>query len=115
MIVHLIDGTYELFRHYYGQQRRASSHAPFGAVMGVLGTVRRLGLRPGRDVGVVAFDDAPWATLLDPPLSVVRQPAYEMGATAARLLLNRIAGDRGEPTTTRLSAELVPRGSSTPD
>lgn len=81
--------------------------------VGVLGTARRLGLRPGRDLGVVAFDDAPWATLLDPPLSVVRQPAYEMGATAARLLLNRIAGDRGEPTTTRLSAELVPRGSST--
>jgi LacI family transcriptional regulator len=82
--------------------------------VGVLATMRRLGLRPGADVGVVAFDDAPWATLLDPPLSVVRQPAYEMGATAARLLLNRIAGDRGEPTTTTLSAELVPRGSSAP-
>lgn len=82
--------------------------------VGVLATMRRLGLRPGEDVGVVAFDDAPWATLLDPPLSVVRQPAYEMGATAARLLLNRIGGYRGEPTTTTLSAELVPRGSSTP-
>jgi 5'-3' exonuclease len=38
MIIHLVDGTYELFRHYYGLQRRAPS-APFGAVVGVLGTV----------------------------------------------------------------------------
>lgn len=80
--------------------------------VGVLTAMRRLGLRPGADIGVVAFDDAPWATLLDPPLSVVRQPAYEMGATSARLLLNRISGDHGEPTTTTLAAELFPRGSS---
>lgn len=39
MIVHLIDGTYELFRHFYGQQRRAPKGAPFAAVVGVLGTV----------------------------------------------------------------------------
>jgi hypothetical protein len=39
MIVHLIDGTYELFRHYYGLRRRAPKGTPFGAVAGVLGTV----------------------------------------------------------------------------
>jgi 5'-3' exonuclease len=38
MIIHLIDGTYELFRHYYGL-RRAPKSTPFGAVAGVLGTV----------------------------------------------------------------------------
>src|SRR5687768_8505802 len=39
MIVHLVDGTYELFRHFYGLRRFSSSDAPFGAVAGVLGTV----------------------------------------------------------------------------
>ena len=39
MIVHLVDGTYELFRHFYGLRRFSSSDAPFGAVGGVLGTV----------------------------------------------------------------------------
>jgi 5'-3' exonuclease len=39
MIVHLIDGTYELFRHYYGLQRHSPTNPPFGAVAGVLGTV----------------------------------------------------------------------------
>jgi 5'-3' exonuclease len=40
MIVHLIDGTYELFRHFYGLRRfNKGNDAPFGAVFGVLGTV----------------------------------------------------------------------------
>src|SRR5436189_2781130 len=36
MIVHLIDGTYELFRHFYGLRRAKNGDAPFGAVRGVL-------------------------------------------------------------------------------
>jgi 5'-3' exonuclease len=39
MIVHLIDGTYELFRHFYGIRRFRKSDPPLGAVAGVLGTV----------------------------------------------------------------------------
>ena len=39
MIIHLIDGTYELFRHYYGLRRFSPKDKPFGAVAGVLGTV----------------------------------------------------------------------------
>jgi 5'-3' exonuclease len=40
MIVHLIDGTYELFRHFYGQRRfNQGKDKPFGAVAGVLHTV----------------------------------------------------------------------------
>src|SRR5213595_3244298 len=36
MIVHLIDGTYELFRHFYGLRRFHKTDPPFGAVGGVL-------------------------------------------------------------------------------
>ena len=40
MIVHLLDGTYELFRHYYGRRRfQKGKDAPFGAAAGVLHTV----------------------------------------------------------------------------
>jgi 5'-3' exonuclease len=40
MIVHLIDGTYELFRHFYGLRRGSKDKdAPYGAVVGVLGTL----------------------------------------------------------------------------
>jgi 5'-3' exonuclease len=43
MIVHLIDGTYELFRHFYGQRRfNQGADPPFGAVIGVLNTVLQM-------------------------------------------------------------------------
>ena len=43
MIVHLIDGTYELFRHYYGRRRfEKGKPAPYGAVIGVLHTVLQM-------------------------------------------------------------------------
>ena len=43
MIVHLIDGTYELFRHFYGLRRfNKGEDKPFGAVVGVLNTVLQM-------------------------------------------------------------------------
>src|SRR5436305_7380908 len=42
MIVHLIDGTYELFRHFYGLRRFHKTDPPFGAVAGVLNTVAKM-------------------------------------------------------------------------
>jgi LacI family transcriptional regulator len=80
--------------------------------VGVLQALQERGIRPGRDVGLVAFDDAPWAELVDPPLSVVAQPAYEIGTVAARLLLARIADSSRAPTTTTLGARLLERASS---
>jgi LacI family transcriptional regulator, galactose operon repressor len=65
-----------------------------------------------RDIAVVGFDDANWATALRPPLSVVTQPTYEIGRTAAELLLRRIAGEKFAPRRVVLQAQLVPRGSS---
>src|SRR5580658_11159460 len=43
MIVHLIDGTFELFRHFYGLRRFAQGKdRPFGAVLGVLNGVLQM-------------------------------------------------------------------------
>jgi hypothetical protein len=43
MIVHLIDGTYELFRHFYGiRSFNKGEDPPFGAVIGVLNTVLQM-------------------------------------------------------------------------
>jgi LacI family transcriptional regulator len=80
--------------------------------IGALECLQDLGLRPGRDVGVVAFDEAPWTTLLDPPLTVMAQPAYEIGMLAARMLLARIGDPSRQPSTTTLNATLIERHSS---
>ena len=42
MIVHLIDGTYELFRHFYGIRRFRKTDPPFGAVAGVLHMIAKM-------------------------------------------------------------------------
>src|SRR5256886_9449063 len=42
MIVHLIDGTYELFRHFYGIRSFSKTDPPFGAVAGVLNTIAKM-------------------------------------------------------------------------
>lgn len=42
MIIHLLDGTYELFRHFYGIRRFKKTDPPLGAVAGVLATVMQL-------------------------------------------------------------------------
>jgi 5'-3' exonuclease len=42
VIVHLIDGTYELFRHFYGIRRGSATPPPFSAVAGVLHTVAQM-------------------------------------------------------------------------
>jgi 5'-3' exonuclease len=55
MIVHLIDGTYELFRHFYGARRFHSTDPPFAAVTGVLGTVVQM-LEQGATHIAVATD-----------------------------------------------------------
>jgi 5'-3' exonuclease len=53
MIVHLIDGTYELFRHFYGLRRfNKGEDAPFGAVIGVLNTVLQMFAEGATHLGV---------------------------------------------------------------
>jgi 5'-3' exonuclease len=52
MIVHLLDGTYELFRHFYGMRRFKKTDPPFGAVAGVLTTVAQLLDEGATHVGV---------------------------------------------------------------
>src|SRR4029078_5560220 len=52
MIIHLVDGTYELFRHFYGIRRFKKTDPPLGAVSGVFSTVVKLLDEGGTHVGV---------------------------------------------------------------
>src|SRR5262245_35203018 len=53
MIVHLLDGTYELFRHFYGLRRfRKDASPPFGAVIGVMNTVLEMIEKGATHLGV---------------------------------------------------------------
>ncbi|MDH6181997.1 LacI family transcriptional regulator [Microbacteriaceae bacterium SG_E_30_P1] len=81
--------------------------------LGVLAELKRRGLEPGRDIGILTFDDTPWAQLIYPPMTVVEQPAYDVGAKAARMLVERIrGGSRLEARQVSLPTRLIVRGSS---
>jgi len=66
VVVHLIDGTYELFRHFYGLRRFRKQDPPLGAVAGVLHTVLQLMEKGGTHLGVAtdhvieSFRNALW-------------------------------------------------------
>ncbi|MEE3920320.1 substrate-binding domain-containing protein [Micromonospora sp. BRA006-A] len=64
--------------------------------------------------GIVGFDDIPWAHLVRPSLSTVAQPTYDLGRTAATLLVERIADPAKAPSTVVLHTELRVRDSSAP-
>jgi LacI family transcriptional regulator len=81
-------------------------------LIGTLETVYACGLRIPDQIALVGFDDLPLATVFNPPLSVVRQPAYEVGRSAAELLLKRIQDPKRAPVALKLSPELIVRGSS---
>lgn len=66
------------------------------------------------DMSIVGFDDLPEAHWSAPPLTTVRQPLSEMAATALRLLVRMMAGERPEGTRTELSTRLVVRESTGP-
>ncbi|MEV0828947.1 LacI family DNA-binding transcriptional regulator [Nonomuraea rubra] len=63
-------------------------------------------------VGVIGFDDIPWARLFRPGLSTVRQPTYELGRAAAQLLADRIDNPARPTARLVLQTELHPRESS---
>src|SRR3977135_1482799 len=53
MIVHVVDGTYELFRHFYGLRRfNKGKDRPFGAVVGVLQTILQMLEKDATHIGV---------------------------------------------------------------
>jgi LacI family transcriptional regulator len=82
--------------------------------LGVLLAMRDLQLRCPEDVSLVTFDDPPWASVVQPRLSVMAQPAYDLGATAARRLLARLRGEEGRARTLTLRATWQPRDSVAP-
>ncbi|WP_420456033.1 LacI family DNA-binding transcriptional regulator [Rubrivirga sp.] len=79
--------------------------------MGALTAAQALGLRIPDDLSVVGFDDPPWVELVTTPLTTVRQPAYEIGRTAADLLLQRVADPDRASSVVVLPTTLVVRAS----
>jgi LacI family transcriptional regulator len=79
-----------------------------------LRTLKALGVRCPDDVSVVSFDEPEWADLIEPSLSIVRQPTAEVARLGWQLLMRRIAGKPAVSQHIQKTAELVLRGSVGP-
>ena len=78
----------------------------------MLRALRDCGLRTPGDIAFVTFDELTVDDLFSPSITTVVQPAYDIGFRAAEILLDRIEGAEGPPTTIRLPATLKVRESS---
>jgi LacI family transcriptional regulator len=83
--------------------------------LGGLMALQELGLSCPEDIALICFDDVPWMRISNPPLTVLRQPNYEMGAMAGQLLLQQLRGERVPRTTITLQPELIVRQSCRAD
>ena len=82
--------------------------------LGALAAIQEIGLVCPEEISLLGFDDFYWATLLRPRLTVVRQPARELGMIAARMLIDHLEGRPSVPTPTLLATQLMVRDSCCP-
>jgi LacI family transcriptional regulator len=66
--------------------------------IGAVLALHQRGLRVPADLSVVGYDDLPQARFMIPPLTTVRQPAYEMGRKAATAVLALLRGETPDPS-----------------
>jgi DNA-binding LacI/PurR family transcriptional regulator len=85
--------------------------------IGAMITLQKRGIKIPDDIAIVGFSDGRFSGIVEPNLSSVDQHGYEMGTTAARLLIKRILSEDPfyPPETVILQSSLIIRGSSRPD
>ena len=109
MIVHLIDGTYELFRHFYGLRRfNKGEDRPFGAVIGVLQTLLQMMEQGATHVGVAtdhvieSFRNRIWSGYK------TGEGIYAMDTTVNVCRIDRLAGIRAGRMALRCPRLIAP-------
>jgi LacI family transcriptional regulator len=83
--------------------------------LGVLAAIREKRVACPQEISLIGFDDFAWSTLLSPALTMVRQPAAELGAAAAKAVLKRMrAPDQTTVDKVLLPTQLIVRESTAP-
>ncbi|MER3481073.1 MAG: LacI family transcriptional regulator [Meiothermus sp.] len=79
---------------------------------GVMEAIKEQGLRVPQDISVIGFDDIPMASQVYPPLTTIRQPLYQMGVAAARMMIALLQGVKPPLSRITLPTELVERATT---
>ncbi len=107
---------YPVAQHLLAQKRPFTALVSFNdiAAIGAIRGFRDHNLRVPEDVSVVGFDDIQGAAFHNPSLTTIRQPLRSMGITAARILLERLRGQKDYPEHVAIVPELIIRESTMP-
>lgn len=105
---------YELTEEILASKPDALFVTNIDMMLGSIILTREKFLKIPADLAFAGFDDPEWAMLLEPPLTVVQQPVYELGVTAAEILIKKIISneDSKSPLIHVLNTTLVIRKSS---
>lgn len=79
--------------------------------VGAIQALQQEGFVVGKDIGVIGFNNTILGACIDPPLSTVHVPIYELGQAAAELLVNQIHQNESPPEHRILPARLIERSS----
>lgn len=101
------DGTKYLLSRQVTSLFCSDDHVAAGAYR----AIQESGLRIPHDISVVGFDDTFFSELLEPKLTSVKQSAYEIGQSSARLLYARISGEAPDQNTIEIQPKLMIRDS----
>ena len=82
--------------------------------LGVYKALYEHGIHIPDGMSVIGFDDMPYAAMLAPALTTIRQPLQEMGRVATKMLLRLIAGEPVETIRVELATPLIKRASCGP-
>lgn len=80
--------------------------------IGAFQRIKEAGLRIPDDIAIVGFSNNKITSLVDPQITTVDQPSFEMGRKAAEILISTIEDKTIEPKTLVLDAKLIVRGST---
>ena len=82
---------------------------------GGMEALKEMGKRIPEEVAVAGFDDMPFSSITEPPLTSIRQPMREMGKLGAQMLLNAIKKKDFSHQAVKLKTELILRQSTNKD
>lgn len=84
--------------------------------LGAIITIKKMDISIPDELGIIGFDDPDWASILNPPLTVVSQPTHALASTAAELLIKKIENKKTstsrESLIMTLHTKLVIRNST---
>jgi LacI family transcriptional regulator len=79
--------------------------------LGAYKYLKKAGMKIPNQIAVVGFDDSDWADIVDPPLTTILQPAYELGKKAANVTLSRINKEATQCGIVYMDTSLITRQS----